>query len=613
MRTDEAARPALPVAEPLFVPTDHGRWIFMWHHRPPALARRGASVVLCPPLGLEYMSAYATFRILAERIAALGFDVVRLDYDGTGNSSGSFEDPDRIGAWRRSIVEAVHQARRFAGSDRTALAGFRAGAILALQAAEAGDLERLVLWNPFASGHAYVRELKALAGLSRQDHAVDESDACGVNVAGHLMTHETINALDRWTIDTVHERPAVDVLIVDRDDHPSPPSIEARLAHIGAHVTRIRPAGTSAVLALPHMAKVPDEVVDAITAWFDGWDRLDRPKAQPAEIGSRDTAPAGERYRERAVRFGPGDRLFGMVDSPADRRPVAQAVILLNTGVEYHVGPHRLYVSLAREWAADGLLVLRFDVGGIGDSRPPDNGTGNVAYPEHMLEDLGHAIAWIRQTAPGTPVVVAGLCSGGWLAFRAARDGLDVDAIVSINPPLYLRDGAAGTQWLSQEHEFDRYHRAMRDGAKWLKVLRGEASYRSFLRIAAGALGRRAAACLSGALGRPLPDGLASDMCAIANRGIESLFIFSEGDRGLEYFRGHVPPARRRARVRRFIQQIVVEGAGHTFRPTSSQRRLRQLLTDFVAARTPSPANPKVGASRAPARRDDAHLEGSTV
>jgi alpha-beta hydrolase superfamily lysophospholipase len=613
MRADDTSRVELPVAEPCFLAANDG-WLFTWHHRPPAHGRRGAAVILCPPLGFEYMSAYTTFRILGERLAALGFDVLRLDYDGTGNSSGDHLQPDRVGAWLRSVALAIDEARRLTGSRLVALVGFRAGAILALDAAaKAGGVERLVLWNPFASGHAYVRELKALAGLSRQDHASDEADARGVNVAGHLVTNETIDALDRWSLDAIQQRPAADVLIVDRDDRPAPPMVDARLESLGARVTNIRPGGTSAMLALPHVAKVPDAVVQGIARWFDGWAVSSRAAADTPAAGCRGIAPTMDGCSERAVRFGPAGRLFGLVDSPADHASIRQAIILLNTGVEYHVGPHRMYVPLAREWASQGRLVLRFDLGGIGDSRPPDTAPFNVAYPDHMLEDLRHTIAWVREMAPHSQVIVAGLCSGGWLAFRAARDGLDVDAIVSVNPPLYLRDGAAGTQWLSQEHELERYHRSMRDGSKWLKALRGQASYRSFARIAARALGRRAALRISGVLGQSLPDGLANDLWTIARRGIPSLFVFSHGDQGLEYFLAHTPPARRRARVRRFVQHLVVDGAGHTFRPSSSQHTLRAVLTDFVAARGAALTRQEDDGSRQPAGGERTRLERWSV
>jgi len=77
-------------AEPNFVPVEGGA-LFFWHHSPPASVRRGGAIVVCPPIGYEYMSAYPTVRILAERLAALGFDVLRIDYDGTGNSTGDHD------------------------------------------------------------------------------------------------------------------------------------------------------------------------------------------------------------------------------------------------------------------------------------------------------------------------------------------------------------------------------------------------------------------------------------------------------------------------------------------------------------------------------------------
>ena len=102
----------------------------------------------------------------------------------------------------------------------------------------------------------------------------------------------------------------------------------------------------------------------------------------------------------------------------------APAIILLNTGCEYHVGPNRLYVPLAREWAARGHLILRYDLGGIGDSAPPPGVEENDVYPAHALDDANQAIALVRKEAPDRRVIVAGICSGAWIAFLAARERL---------------------------------------------------------------------------------------------------------------------------------------------------------------------------------------------
>src|SRR5262245_11304927 len=96
----------LPAARPDFIAGDGGA-LFVWHHPPPLEIRRGGAIVVCPPIGYEYMSAYRTLKILAERLAALGFDVLRIDYHGTGNSSGDHEQPARTDAWRQSIVHAI--------------------------------------------------------------------------------------------------------------------------------------------------------------------------------------------------------------------------------------------------------------------------------------------------------------------------------------------------------------------------------------------------------------------------------------------------------------------------------------------------------------------------
>jgi alpha-beta hydrolase superfamily lysophospholipase len=574
-----------PVARGSFIAAGD-RPLFVWHHAPPPQFRRRAAIVLCPPLGYEYMSAYQTWRILAERLAALGFDALRVDYDGTGNSYGDQEDPDRVGAWVRSIDAALSEARRLSESDAVALIGLRAGALLALDAAAAtGGVERLVLWAPFPTGRAHVRELKALAGLSRQDHAREDEDPAAMNVAGHLFPTEAIESLGRWAPDQLTIAPGPQVLLVDRDDRPIDPKIAARLESLGSHVTRTRPPGTAAMLVLPQLAVVPEPALEEITSWFSDWHRTPSPGAAIAGTAAGDHAVlARDGFRERPIRFGPDDRLFGVLVTPDDpAADCAPAIILMNTGVEVHVGPHRLFVPLAREWAAGGHLVLRFDLAGIGDSPPLPGAAENVSYPRHMLEDVREAVAFIRREAPRRPVIVAGLCSGAWSAFHAARQGLDVDAIVAVNPPLYLRDGEAAMQWLTEGDELGRYRQSLSDPSKWVRALRRGSSYATSLRVAVNLLRRHITVRATGVRSHHLPDGLANDLCVIAERRIDSLLVFSRGDDSLKYFQLHAQPALHRPEVREFVRTVVVDGAGHTFRPRAAQIELRRLLNEFVA------------------------------
>ena len=226
--------------------------------------------------------------------------------------------------------------------------------------------------------------------------------------------------------------------------------------------------------------------------------------------------------------------------------------------------------------------VLRYDLGGIGDSAPPPGAPDNIAYPGHMLDDACEAIAFVRKEAmkkamkdarPGR-VIAAGLCSGGWLAFQAARDGLAVDAVVSINPPMYLRDHNAGVQWVADANEFDRYQHSMRDPSKWLKALSGGAAYAHFMRVSASAR------CAG-----PFPPGSAASLARRCRRSGERLWTIAR--RGVRSTlrlqpRGRWPRmlSMARAACASPIQECATssgswwwKGAGHTFRPRARSRR----------------------------------------
>jgi len=568
------------------------RALFTWHHPPPSSLRRGRGIVICPPLGYEYMSTYRTLRILATRLAAIGFDVLRVDYDGTGNSTGNPDDPDRVAAWLTSIDCVMAETRRLSGSHRIALAGLRAGALLAVQAAvAAGGVERLVLCSPVSSGRRYVHELKAIASLSEERDSDENTVGAAVNVAGHIVTADTLAGLARLDTTSVTARPACQVLIVDRDDRPSDPGVEARLQVLGSHVVRCRASGTAEMLLPPHLAKVPTQALGDIESWFGDWQvtRSTVSVPQPPIDDARTPEFAGDGYAEQPVQFGQDGRLFGIFDCPAVPVNGKPSIVLLNNGASHNVGPHRLHVPLARNWAAGGHAVLRFDLGGIGDSAAPPGARHGFAYATHMLDDARDAIAWVRKKAPGRPVIVVGLCSGGWLAFKAARQGLDVDAVVSINPPLYLLEGRSN--WPGECQQLQQCYQWSRHPSKWMEACRNIQSHAAGIRAIPHDLVRRLSIPFSAALGDAFVPALSGDLRAIARRGIHTLFVFSRGDDGLAYFQYYSPHALRRDSVRRCIQHIVVEDAGHTFRPRVAQRRLCALLTDFVTGfdATPQP------------------------
>src|SRR5262245_21613598 len=382
-----------PAAQPHYI-TQNGRYLFTWHHAARPSARRGAGVVLCAPIGSEYICAYRAWRILAERLAGVGFDVFRFDYEGTGDSAGDPEEPDRLQAWLRNIQCVVTEAQQVTGSNEVALIGLRIGATLALEAAAArGGVARLVLWSPFGSGRSYVRELKAFASISQKDYVAE--GGADILAAGYVLPAAIAGALEGLDLNSLSIAPAPNVLLLEHDCRSPDPTIRQRLECLGSRVVCLRPSGTATMLEQPTLSNVPDAAIDAITGWLTAWRSPSPLIADVRENRSADASLAhGPHYQERGVRFGPADRLFGILSTPKYASS-APAVILLNTGIEYRVGPHRLYVPLARELAARGHVVFRYDLGGIGDSMPPPGAAENVAYPSHAVDDAREAIAFV--------------------------------------------------------------------------------------------------------------------------------------------------------------------------------------------------------------------------
>ena len=160
--------------------------------------RASGAVVFCPPTSLEGVCARRTFAILADELAAAGILTLRFDNDGTGDSVGSDEDPDRVASWLHGVHQAVDFVRG-AGAAKVVVVGMRLGATLAAAAmsgkadAPGGPIDGLVLWDPCASGRAYLRAQRALHAFSLEDGSTDDGS---IEAPGVVYSPETVAALE---------------------------------------------------------------------------------------------------------------------------------------------------------------------------------------------------------------------------------------------------------------------------------------------------------------------------------------------------------------------------------------------------------------------------------
>ncbi len=121
----------------------------------------GRSVLLCWPFGQEAIRAQRMYRVLADRLAREGCDVLRFDFYGTGDSGGDDEAFDLEGG-ARDMQVALDELRRRTDRTRATVLGTRLGASAAVRAAGplAGQLMRLVLWDPIVAGADYLQHLR---------------------------------------------------------------------------------------------------------------------------------------------------------------------------------------------------------------------------------------------------------------------------------------------------------------------------------------------------------------------------------------------------------------------------------------------------------------------
>lgn len=141
-----------------FGPPD--RALFGLFHPSSTNNSRRTGLVICSPIGPEYFRTYRIMSVLAGLLAERGFDVLRFDYHGCGDSPGDSKGSD-LGRWRGDIAAAVEEMEKGCAPDRIWLLGLRLGASLAsLESERLRQVESTILWAPVLKGGEFSVELK---------------------------------------------------------------------------------------------------------------------------------------------------------------------------------------------------------------------------------------------------------------------------------------------------------------------------------------------------------------------------------------------------------------------------------------------------------------------
>ncbi len=138
------------------------RLLFACYYPPQGNIMRNCGVVICHPMGQEYIRSHRAFVQLAHHLSALDYPVLRFDFSGCGDSAGNSEQGS-IRLWIKEIAAAVEELKTGCNLQNMCLIGMRLGATLALVAAsETCEVDGIVLWDPVTRGGDYLEELRGM-------------------------------------------------------------------------------------------------------------------------------------------------------------------------------------------------------------------------------------------------------------------------------------------------------------------------------------------------------------------------------------------------------------------------------------------------------------------
>jgi pimeloyl-ACP methyl ester carboxylesterase len=606
--------PALHESQPL---QERACWIaldpaplFAVMHLPARTPHTATGAIVCPPFGWDELGAHRSIRALADALAQAGHPALRFDFPGSGDSGGSARDPQRLEAWTAAVDAAAGALRAAAGCERIVAVGLGLGGMVAYRAVALGAaIDELVLWAVPSRGTRMLREMRTFAriagvelsdgGAAREEPAspADTSDVGdgSLDVAGFVLSAETVADLDALDLTALPlpEPDGLRVLVLGRDTLAPDRRLTAHLEHREVELTIADGGGFEAMIADPHMAEVPQELIARVVSWV-GEDSRSASRATwahryagVAPVDSIEIVVGDALVRETPFEFDyQGDRIAGILTVPLSAAEVDLCAVLLNAGALRRIGPQRMWVEAARRWAVSGVSTLRFDIAGVGDSDGDDTSFSQrgAFQREEFSGQVIAALDGLEQRGLPGRFVLGGVCSGAYWALHTALADDRVRGLLLLNLLAFVWSPELG---LARDR---RRARTLMHEGKVGKVLRIAVEDRwRIARLLAIELRRLRS--LRGTSTRNTRGEVVASLDRLREHAVDILLLLALDEPLLDDFVGDGLLDRLEEWPNLHLAQIAVNE--HVFNSVSSQRQVHVFLDDAIArmlgARTERP------------------------
>jgi hypothetical protein len=283
--------------------------------------------------------------------------------------------------------------------------------------------------------------------------------------------------------------------------------------------------------------------------------------------------------KELAVRFGKDHSLVGILTD--NGKPIlaqsddVRGVLLLGAGYVHRVGPNRIYVKIARQLAAKGFVVLRFDFSGIGDS-----GARRDKLPaiESVVDEARQALDYVEGVNSINQFCVMGLCTGATAVAQISMADTRIRKAILINPQLPRTNQGDLLQ------EVNYYQKqAFFNPRSWLRLFLMKSNYRDISRMIWFEIKSKIhSTSFSSQESTEMIAALKMFFKSMRHRQVELLIISSGNDIGEDYYRRLVPTEYRSLKKSGLLSTRNIMRADHAITSLACQEELIKVVLKWM-------------------------------